>query len=62
MSSEHRSGRADEMADQDRPENKQTEGVSRRKAFGRFLGYTAPAMLALLASEAHALIASPMQE
>jgi len=41
-------------------EESQTEvkDVSRRKAFARFAAYTAPAMLALLASET-AMAASP---
>jgi len=32
----------------------ETRRLSRRKAFGRLIAYTAPAMLALLTSEAHA--------
>jgi hypothetical protein len=30
------------------------EGIDRRKALGRMVAYTAPVMLALLTSEAHA--------
>lgn len=51
MSSDHQNDKSNEAFGQEQPDDK---GVSRRKAFGRFVGYTAPAMLALLASVEHA--------
>lgn len=56
MKADHRSDKSNEALGQEQPEDK---GVSRRKVFGRFAGYTAPAMLALLASVEHAA-ASPV--
>lgn len=56
MNADHQNDKNNEALGQEQPEGK---SVSRRKAFGRFAGYTAPAMLALLASVEHAA-ASPV--
>lgn len=46
-----------ETADRATERNKTDQtGISRRKALGRMVAYTAPVMLALLASEAHACV------
>lgn len=43
------------------PAASDTEALSRRKALGRMVAYTAPVMLALLISERHAA-ASPLSQ
>jgi hypothetical protein len=56
MSTDNQHASAEEPADQTQSEAK---NVSRRKALGRFVGYTAPAMLAMLMSAKAAAASVP---